>query len=153
MKNRVLAQNRKARFDYHIEETFEAGIVLLGTEVKSARAGRISLQDSHARVEKDGVWLYGMHIAPYEQGSRWNHEPQRPRKLLLRQREIDYLYGRVREQGYTLVPLRVYLKGDWIKVELALARGKKQYDKRETIAKREAQRRMQQAVRRSLRGG
>lgn len=152
MKSRPLAQNRKARFEYDIEETFEAGIALLGTEVKSVRAGRVSIQDSHARVEKDGVWLYNMHIAPYEHGNRWNHEPTRPRRLLLHQRQINNLYGRVRERGYTLVPLKVYLKGDWIKVELALGRGKKQYDKRRDIAKREAERRMQQAMRRATRG-
>lgn len=153
MGRRVLAQNRRARYDYHIEETFEAGISLLGTEVKSARAGRISLQDSHAVVHKNGVWLYNMHIAPYEHGNRWNHEAKRPRQLLLHQREIDHLYGRTRQQGYTLVPLRVYLKGDWIKVQLAVAKGKKRYDKRQDIAKREAERRMQQAMRRRVRGG
>ncbi|PZN08443.1 MULTISPECIES: SsrA-binding protein SmpB [Thermaerobacter] len=144
---RLIADNRKARHDYFIDETFEAGLVLTGTEIKSIRAGRVNLRDSHARVEGGEVWLYGMHIAPYEHGNRFNHEPDRPRKLLLHRREIDYLAGRVRERGYTLVPLRLYLKGGWAKVELALARGKKRYDKRAAIAQREAQRRMAQALR------
>ena len=106
MKDRLLAQNRKARFDYHIEETFEAGIVLLGTEVKSARAGRINLQDKPMQdVERDGVWLYGMHIAPYEHGNRWNHDPSRPRRAVAAPDGKSIIcYGRVREQGYTLVP-------------------------------------------------
>ncbi|GAB6877264.1 SsrA-binding protein SmpB [Thermaerobacter litoralis] len=144
---RLVADNRKARHDFFIDETFEAGLVLTGTEIKSIRAGRVNLRDSHARVERGEVWLYGVHIAPYEHGNRFNHEPDRPRKLLLHRREIDYLAGRVRERGYTLVPLKLYLKGSWAKVELALARGKKSYDKRATIAQREAQRRMAQALR------
>lgn len=144
---RLVADNRKARHDYFVDETFEAGLVLTGTEIKSIRAGRVNLRDSHARVDRGEVWLYGVHIAPYEHGNRFNHEPDRPRKLLLHRREIDYLAGRVRERGYTLVPLKLYLKGGWAKVELALARGKKSYDKRATIAQREAQRRMAQALR------
>ncbi|EKP94907.1 MULTISPECIES: SsrA-binding protein SmpB [Thermaerobacter] len=144
---RLVAENRKARHDYFVDETFEAGLVLTGTEIKSIRAGRVNLRDSHARVERGEVWLYGVHIAPYEHGNRFNHEPDRPRKLLLHRREIDYLAGRVRERGYTLVPLKLYLKGGWAKVELALARGKKSYDKRATIAQREAQRRIAQALR------
>ena len=144
---RVIAENRKARHDFHIDESFEAGLVLTGTEIKSVRAGRVNLRDSHARVERGEIWLYGMHIAPYEHGHHFNHEPDRPRKLLLHRREIDYLAGRVRERGYTLVPLRLYLKGSWAKVDLALARGKKQYDKREAIARRDAERRMAQALR------
>ena len=143
---RVVADNRKARHDYFVDETFEAGLVLTGTEIKSIRAGRVNLRDSHARVERGEVWLYGMHIAPYEHGNRFNHEPDRPRKLLLHRREIDYLAGRVRERGYTLVPLKLYLKGGWAKVELALVRGKKVYDKRAAIAQREAQRRIAQAL-------
>jgi len=144
---RLLASNRKAYHEYHIEETVEAGIALTGTEAKSARAGRINLADAHARVERGEVWLYNMHIAPYEHGNRWNHEPTRRRKLLLHRREIDYLAGRVRQRGYTLIPLRVYLKGPWIKVELGVARGKKQYDKRRDMAEREARRRIQRALR------
>jgi len=144
---RLLASNRKAYHEYHIEETVEAGIALTGTEAKSARAGRINLADAHARVERGEVWLYNMHIAPYEHGNRWNHEPTRRRKLLLHRREIDYLAGRVRQRGYTLIPLRVYLKGPWIKVELGVARGKRQYDKRRDMAEREARRRIQRALR------
>lgn len=144
---RVIADNRKARHDFHIDETFEAGLVLTGTEIKSVRAGKVNLRDSHARVERGEVWLYGMHIAPYEHGNRFNHDPDRPRKLLLHRREIDYLAGRVRERGYTLVPLKLYVKGSWAKVELALARGKKLYDKRAAIARRDAERRMAQALR------
>ncbi|MFO7246971.1 MAG: SsrA-binding protein SmpB [Thermaerobacter sp.] len=147
MAGRLLASNRKAYHEYHIEETVEAGIALTGTEAKSARAGRINLADAHARVERGEVWLYNMHIAPYEHGNRWNHEPTRRRKLLLHRREIDYLAGRVRQRGYTLIPLRVYLKGPWIKVELGVARGKKQYDKRRDMAEREARRRIQRALR------
>ncbi|HEX6987943.1 MAG TPA: SsrA-binding protein SmpB [Bacillota bacterium] len=144
---RVVATNRKARYNYQIEETLEAGIALTGTEVKSVRAGRVNLADSHALVERGEVWLYNMHIAPYEHGNRWNHEPTRRRKLLLHKREIHYLAGKVRQRGYTLIPLQVHLKGDWVKVELAVARGKKIHDKRRDIAEREAQRRIQRALR------
>ncbi len=143
---KVIAENRRARHDYHIEETIEAGIVLTGTEIKSVRAGRVSLQDSHALVERGEVFLYNMHIAPYEQGNRYNHDPGRPRKLLLHRREIDQLFGKVRVRGYTLVPLRVYLRRGRAKVELALARGKKLYDKRADIAEREARRRIDRAL-------
>lgn len=145
---RIIAQNRKAHRDYAVEETIEAGIVLVGTEVKSIRAGRVNLNDSFALIRDGEVFLHNMHVAPYEHGNRWNHEPTRPRKLLLNRNEIAYLAGKVRQRGYTLVPLKVYLKGDWIKVELALARGKKQYDRRRDIAEREAERRIQQAMRR-----
>lgn len=144
---RVMANNRKARHNYHIEETIEAGIALTGTEVKSVRSGRVNLADAYAMVERGEVWLYNMHIAPYDHGNRWNHEPTRRRKLLLHRNQIDYLAGKVRQQGYTLVPLQVYLKGPWIKVELGIARGKKLYDKRRDIAQREAERRIQRALR------
>ena len=144
---RVVASNRKARHNYHIEETIEAGIALTGTEVKSVRAGRVNLADAHAMVERGEVWLYNMHIAPYEHGNRWNHEPTRRRKLLLHKSEIDYLAGKVRQKGYTLIPLQVYLKRDWVKIELAVARGKKIHDKRRDIAEREAERRIQRALR------
>lgn len=149
---RVVAQNRKALHDYHIEETVEAGIVLTGTEVKSVRAGRVSLADSYALIRGGEVYLVNMHIAPYEHGNRWNHDPTRERKLLLHKGEIAYLAGKVRQRGYTLIPLRVYLRGDWVKVELALARGKRQYDKRRDIAEREAERRIQRALRRAVEG-
>lgn len=143
---RVLAENRKARHDYAILETVEAGLVLTGTEIKSLRAGRVNIRDAHARVEKGEIFIYNMHVAPYEQGGRYNHDPLRPRKLLLHRREIDSLAGKVRLQGLTLVPLRVYLKGGWAKVELALARGKKAYDKRRDLAEREARRRIERAL-------
>lgn len=143
---KIVAENRKARYDYHIEETFEAGIVLTGTEIKSVRAGRMSLRDSHAMVERGEVFLYNAHIAAYEQGNRYNHDPMRPRKLLLHRRQIDYLYGKVRIRGYTLIPLKVYLKRGRAKVELALARGKKEYDRRADIAEREAKRRIDRAL-------
>jgi len=144
---KVVCENRKARHDYFIEETYEAGIALQGTEVKSLRLGRANLKDSHARVEKGEVWLYNMHISPYEQGNRFNHEPTRPRKLLLHRREIMRLLGSTEREGYTLIPLRVYFSPyGKAKVELALAKGKKLYDKREAMAKRDAQRRIEKAL-------
>lgn len=144
---KVVCENRKARHDYFIEETYEAGIALQGTEVKSLRLGRANLRDSHARVEKGEVWLYNMHISPYEQGNRFNHEPTRPRKLLLHRREIMRLLGSTEREGYTLIPLRVYFSPyGKAKVELALAKGKKLYDKREAMAKRDAQRRIEKAL-------
>lgn len=141
-----IAENRKARHDYHIEETIEAGIALQGTEVKSLRLGRVNLRDSFARVRNGEVFLHGVHISPYEQGNRFNHDPLRVRKLLLHKREIRRLAAKVQEQGYTLVPTKLYFKNGKCKVELALAKGKKLYDKRDSIAKREAERRARQAV-------
>jgi SsrA-binding protein len=137
---KMVAQNRKARHDYHVEDTFEAGLVLTGTEVKSLRAGRASLVDGFAEVRDQEVWLTGVHIPEYTQGTWTNHEPRRPRKLLLHRREIDRIDARVRERGLTLVPLSLYFKDGRAKVEIALARGKKAYDKRQAIAKREADR-------------
>ncbi|MFV9507302.1 MAG: SsrA-binding protein SmpB [Oscillochloridaceae bacterium umkhey_bin13] len=137
----IVADNRKARHDYTIEETVEAGIVLTGSEIKSVRAGRVNLRGSYARIYQDEVFLYEAHIATYEQsGTFFNHEPTRPRKLLLHRREISRLDGLVRQKGITLVPLKMYFKGRRAKLELGVARGKKSYDKREDIAKREAQR-------------
>ncbi|PDV96783.1 SsrA-binding protein SmpB [Candidatus Chloroploca asiatica] len=137
----VVADNRKARHDYTIEETFEAGLVLTGTEIKSVRAGKVNLRGSYARVFRDEVFLYEAHISPYEQsGTYFNHEPTRPRKLLLHRREIRRIDGLIRQKGMTLVPLKIYFKGRRAKVELGVARGKKLYDKREDIAKRDAQR-------------
>ncbi|HOB41153.1 MAG: SsrA-binding protein SmpB [Limnochordia bacterium] len=147
---KVVTENRKARHDYFIEETMEAGIVLQGTEVKSIRLGRVNLKDSYARVENGEVFLYGMHISPYEQGNRFNHDPLRPRKLLLHKREIRRLLGKTREEGYTLVPTRLYFNRGKCKVELALAKGKRKYDKRESYAKRDAERRARQALRRDV---
>jgi len=144
---RVVAENRKARHDYDIEETYEAGIVLTGSEIKSVRAGRVNLRGSYARVHNDEVFLYDAHISPYEQsGKYFNHDPLRPRKLLLHRREISRLDGLVRQKGLTLVPLKIYFKGRRAKVELGVARGKKVYDRREDIARREAQRDIERAM-------
>jgi len=143
----VVAENRRARHDYHIEESIESGIVLTGSEIKSVRAGRVNLRGSYARVFNNEVFLYDAHIAPYEQsGTYFNHDPMRPRKLLLHRREIRRLIGLVRQKGLTLVPLRIYFKGRRAKVELGIARGKKLYDKREDIAKRDAQRDIERAL-------
>jgi SsrA-binding protein len=135
-----ICKNRKARYDYHILETFEAGMVLLGTEVKSLRAGKASIKDSYGSIEKGELWLRDLHITPYAQAAYDNHEPERPRKLLVTQRELKRLIGKVREKGYTLVPLSLYFKEGWVKVEMALAQGKRKYDKRHAIAKRDADR-------------
>jgi len=142
---KTLARNRKARHQYFIEEKFEAGIALQGTEVKSVRAGKVNLKDSYARVENGELFLYNMHISPYDQASRFNHDPLRTRKMLMHRREIGKLAGYVQEKGYTLVPLSIYLKKNRVKVELALAKGKKDYDKRRSIAERDARREMERA--------
>lgn len=144
---KVLASNKKALHDYFIEETYEAGIVLTGTEIKSLRLGRVNLKDSFARISGGEVFLHNMHISPFEQGNRFNHEPTRARKLLLHREEISKLIGLTKERGYALVPLKIYLKGGFAKVELALAKGKKLYDKRETIARRDADREIARALR------
>ena len=140
---KLLASNRKARHDYDILETFEAGLQLKGTEVKAARAGRVQLKDSYVEVRNGEAWLVGAHISPYSHGNRMNHDPDRDRRLLLGRREIDRIFGRTLMQGQTAVPLSVYLKGNWIKMELALAKGRKLYDKRqaakESIANQEAE--------------
>lgn len=147
MAVRVVCQNRKAWHDYQILETYEAGMVLTGTEVKSLRAGRANLKDSYARIANSELWLENMHISPYEQGNRFNHDPKRARKLLMHKREIMRLWGQTREKGLALIPLKVYFKDGRAKVELALARGKKMHDKREAIARREAQRQVERALR------
>jgi len=139
-EQRVLVSNRKARHNYHILDTLEAGIALLGTEVKSLRQGNANLQDSYAMIKQGEVWLFGMHISPYEHGSISNHDPRRTRKLLLQRREIRRLFIRVQEKGLSLIPLSVYFKGPYAKVELAIAQGKRSYDKREAIKQREAKR-------------
>jgi SsrA-binding protein len=146
-KERTIATNRKARHDYFIDETYEAGIVLTGAEIKSVRAGRVNLRDSYVQVRNGELWLIDTHIAPYKQAGYSDHEPKRPRKLLMQRREINRLQGKVQEKGYTIVPLRLYLKNNkWAKVEIALARGKKLYDKRQAIRKRDAQREMERAL-------
>jgi len=137
---KVVATNRKAKFEYFLIETFEAGIVLQGSEIKSIRAGQVSLTEAFVQTDGEDAWLMGAHIAPYEQASRFNHEPVRPRRLLLHKKEIRKLWDDVRQKGMTIIPTRVYLKGGRAKVEIALARGKKSYDKRETIAKRDRER-------------
>ena len=149
---RLIAQNRKAYHDYFIKETYEAGLVLTGTEIKSVRKGSVSLRDAYARVDDGEVYIYNMHIAPYEQGNRFNHDPLRPRKCLLHKKEINHLYGAVRQRGVTLVPTKIYLKDGWAKVELALAKGKKLYDKREAAKERDANREIQRALRARMRG-
>lgn len=145
--NRTLAENRKARHDYFIEETYEAGIALTGTEIKSVRAGRVNLRDSYAQVKNGEMWLMNVHIATYDQGGYVTHDPMRPRKLLLHRKEINRLTGALTEKGLTLVPLRMYLKNNRAKVELALAKGKKLYDKRDSIAERDARRDVERALR------
>ena len=137
---KLIANNKKAFFDYFIDDTYEAGIALVGTEVKSLRMGKCSLKESFIRIEHGEVFVYNMHISPYEKGNIFNKDPLRVRKLLLHRYEINKLMGRVAEKGYTLVPLKVYLKDSLVKMEIGLARGKKLYDKRETIAKKDQQR-------------
>lgn len=148
-QHRVIVSNRKARHDYEILETWEAGLVLTGTEVKSLRAGKANLVDAYALLKGGELWLLGMHINPYEHGSYANHQPDRTRKVLLHARQILKLQGRVAERGLALIPLSVYFKGPYAKVELALARGKRQYDKRESIKRRDAEREVRQRTKRS----
>jgi SsrA-binding protein len=152
MTEKILATNRKAYHDYHIEETYEAGVALTGTEIKSVRAGSVNLRDSYAQVKNGELWLLNVHIAPYEPASRQNVDPYRNRKLLMHRKEILRLFGRVQEKGFTLVPLRMYLKKNRAKVEIGLARGKRQYDKREAISKRDAAREIERAVKTRGRG-
>jgi SsrA-binding protein len=149
----IIATNRKAYHDYFIEETYEAGIVLTGSEIKSIRARRVNLRDSYVQVRNGELWLLDTHIAPYKQASLQNHEPKRDRKLLMHRREINRLQGKVQEKGYTIVPLRLYLRNNRAKVEIALVRGKKLYDKRRAIAKRDADREVQRAVKDWRRSG
>ena len=149
---KLIAQNKKARHDYHIEDTYEAGLVLTGTEVKSLRAGRASLVDGFAEVHEGEVWLHGVHIPEYAQGTWTNHAARRKRKLLLNRQEIDKIESRVNEKGLTLIPLSLYFKDGRAKVEIALARGKKTWDKRQAIAERTARRETEVAVGRRLKG-
>jgi SsrA-binding protein len=148
-EQRVVISNRKARHDYFILDTVEAGLVLKGTEVKSLRAGNANLLDSHALVKNGEMWLLGMHISPYKQASFEKHDPRRTRKLLLSKREIRRLLGKVQEKGLTIVPLSIYFKGAYAKVELAIAQGKKSYDKREALKQRDAKREIAQRLRRT----
>ncbi|WP_181349622.1 SsrA-binding protein SmpB [Thalassobacillus sp. CUG 92003] len=148
--DKPLAQNKKARHDFIVEETFEAGIVLQGTEIKSIRARRLNLKDSFARIYKGEVYLHNMHISPYEQGNRFNHDPTRARKLLLHRKEIDKLIGETQQQGYSLIPLKVYIKNGMAKVLLGLGKGKKKYDKREAQKRKQMKRDADRAVKESL---
>jgi len=145
-EGKLIADNRKARFDYELLERVEAGLVLTGTEVKSLRAGRATLGQAYADIRDGEAWLHGAEIAVYDQGNRANHDPTRSRKLLLHRREIDRLYGQVREKGLTLVPTRLYFKEGRVKVELALARGKDVRDKRRTLVERDARRQIERAM-------
>lgn len=149
---KIATENRKARHEYHIHETYEAGLVLTGTEVKSLRGGKANLQDAFARIDNGELMLYNMHISPYEQGNRWNHEPLRTRKLLMHKLEITKLIGKTKEKGYTLIPLKIYFKRGLAKLELGLATGKKLYDKRQDIAERDAKREMDRAFRERQKG-
>ena len=146
MAEKTIAENRRARHDYHLLERFEAGIALTGTEVKSLRAGRTTMGQAYADIRDGEAWLQGLEIAVYEQGNRANHDPVRARKLLLHRREIDSLYGTVREKGLTIVPTRIYFKDSRVKVELAVAKGKEQRDKRRDVADRDAKRQMERAL-------
>lgn len=137
MDVKVVATNKKARFEYFIQETFEAGLVLKGTEIKSIRMGQISLQEAYVRTDGQQAWLVGAHVAPYEHASAYQHDPSRERKLLLHKREIKTLWDAVRIKGMTIVPIRVYLKAGKAKLEIGIAKGKKQYDKRESIKERD----------------
>ncbi|MBR1757351.1 MAG: SsrA-binding protein SmpB [Lachnospiraceae bacterium] len=139
---KLVANNKKAYFDYFIEETYECGIELVGTEVKSIRMGKCSVKEAFVRIRNGEVWVYGMHISPYEKGNIFNKDPLRERRLLMHKQEIRKLVSRVDQQGYTLVPLKVYLRGSLVKVEIGLAKGKKLYDKRESIAKNDQKREM-----------
>lgn len=146
-EEKVISVNRKARHDYHIDETFEVGIVLRGTEVKSLRANKVSLKESYAEVKNEEVFIHGMHISPYEAGNQFNHDPKRTRKLLMHKQQIRRLIGKTREKGYTLIPLKLYFndKGR-AKLEIGLARGKREYDKRQDIAKKDAERDIKRAL-------
>jgi SsrA-binding protein len=146
MAEKVIADNRRARHEYHLLDRIEAGVVLTGTEVKSLREGHATLAQAYAEVREGELWLVGLHISPYEQASVGAHDPDRPRKLLAHRREIDSLYGKVREKGLTIVPTRLYFRDGRVKVELAVARGKEIRDKRRDIAKREADRQMERAM-------
>ena len=139
---KVVATNRKARHEYFIEDRYEAGIALTGTEIKSVRAGTVSLGEGYVQIRNSELWLYEVHIAQYEQAGRSSHDPKRPRKLLMHRKEIAKLQNSTQERGYTIVPLRMYIKGKLAKVEIGVVRGKRQYDKREVIAKRDAERRV-----------
>ena len=138
MEKKIIAKNPTAKHNYSIENTYEAGIVLTGTEIKSIRQGKVNLKDSYANIKNGEVFIYGMHISPYEHGNIYNKDPLRPKKLLLHKKEILKLYGQIKQKGYALIPLSIYFNGSLVKLELALAKGKKLYDKREDLKKKDA---------------
>lgn len=146
MSKRLVCQNRKASHEYFLDETFEAGLILLGPEVKSLREGRANLVDSYAKIQNGEAWLHNMHISPYPFAHHVDLEPKRPRKLLLNKRELKRLLGKTQERGYALIPLKVYFSGNWAKVEIALARGKRKVDKRRSLKEKELKREMDQAI-------
>ena len=146
---KIVTVNRKANYDYQVFEEVEAGLVLQGTEIKSIREGRVSLQEAFARLQGDGLWLFNCHIAPYSSGNVQNHDPTRPRRLLLHQVQIDELAGKSGQKGYTLIPLRLYFKGHLAKVTLGLCRGRRQYDKRQVMARRQDEREIARAIKSS----
>jgi SsrA-binding protein len=148
---KLIVENRRARHDYHLSDRVEAGVVLSGTEVKSLRAGQATLQQAYAEIRENEAWLNGLHIPEYTQGNRANHDPDRPRKLLLHKREIERMYAQVREKGFTVVPTRVYFKDGKVKVEIALAKGKEVRDKRRDLADRDAKRQMDRALKEARR--
>ena len=151
MPDKTVAVNRRARHQFAIEETVEAGLALTGTEIKSIRAGRVNLAEAYARIERGEAWLIGAHIAPYEQGNRNNHEPTRTRKLLLHRDQISELIGRTQAKGFTLVPLKLYIRNGMAKLELGIGRGKKAFDKRRTIAERDARRDLERSTKERVR--
>ena len=144
---KIIAQNKKARHDYFVEDTYEAGIELFGTEVKSIRGGRVNLKDSFCRIDGGEMFAYGVHVSPYEQGNVFNRDPLRPKKLLMHKKEILKLFGQVKQGGYTLIPVSLYFKDSKVKVQVGLCKGKKLHDKRESMAERDTKREMQRALR------
>lgn len=146
MTKKIVANNPTARHNYTIEDTYEAGIVLTGTEIKSIRNGKVNLKDSYANIKNGEVFIYGMHISPYEHGNIYNKDPLRTRKLLLNKREINKLTGLIKQKGFSLVPISLYFSGNFLKIELGVGKGKKLYDKRQDIAKRDAEMRMKKAM-------
>jgi SsrA-binding protein len=145
-EGKLIAQNKKARHDFTVEQTYEAGLVLQGTEIKAIRAGRVNLKDSFARIQQGEVFVHNMHISPYEQGNRYNHEPLRTRKLLLHKKQIATLIGETKEAGYSLVPLKLYIKNGVAKLLIGLAKGKKKFDKREDLKRKDANRTIQREL-------
>ncbi|MCR2822460.1 SsrA-binding protein SmpB [Lederbergia panacisoli] len=146
-EGKLIAQNKRANHDYFIEDTYEAGMVLQGTEIKSIRAGKVNIRDSFARIQNGELFLHNAHISPYEQGNRYNHDPLRTRKLLLHRKEINKLIGESKEQGYSIIPLKIYLKNGVAKILIGLGKGKKKYDKREDLKQKEAKRDIERAFR------